>query len=83
MRCVSCDEVLSDYEATRKNLNNEFITLCNNCLSESDLDNVLFLDRPDLRHHTDDLRTFNDEGIVEYTLDIEHDREDSDGNWDE
>jgi hypothetical protein len=55
MRCESCDGLLSDYEATRKNLRLEFVGLCNDCLSSSDLDDVFMLDRPDLKHADDDL----------------------------
>lgn len=55
MRCESCDGLLSDYEATRKNLRLEFVSLCNDCLSSSDLDDVFMLDRPDLKHADDDL----------------------------
>lgn len=34
MKCLSCDCILSDREATRKSLNTgEFIDLCNNCFS--------------------------------------------------
>ena len=55
MRCDSCDGLLSDYEATRKNLRLEFVSLCNDCLSSSDMDDVFMLDRPDLKHADDDL----------------------------
>ncbi len=61
MRCLSCDGLLSDYEATRKNLKLEFVGLCNDCLSSSDMDDVFMLDRPDLKHADDDL-TY-DEGL--------------------
>jgi hypothetical protein len=64
MRCESCDGLLSDYEATRKNLKLEFVSLCNDCLSSSDMDDVFMLDRPDLKHADDDL-TY-DEGVTYY-----------------
>ena len=69
MRCASCNETLSDYEATRKDLHLEFISLCNTCLFSSDMEDVLLLDRIDLKHHADDLSRFEDEGLVDYTLD--------------
>ena len=34
MRCVACNCVLTDFEATRKGVNTgEYIDLCNKCLS--------------------------------------------------
>lgn len=40
MKCLSCDVILSDAEATRKSeVTNDFFDLCNNCFSyiEEDL----------------------------------------------
>lgn len=31
MRCLSCNVVLNDKEATRKYVSGEFLDLCNNC----------------------------------------------------
>lgn len=36
MKCRACDEILTNIEATRKDQYNEFIDLCNICLSKSD-----------------------------------------------
>ena len=50
MRCLSCNCILSDYEATRKSVHtNMFIDLCNRCYGsiQDDLDVV---ERPDLEH---------------------------------
>jgi hypothetical protein len=69
VRCASCDAPLNDYESTRKNLNNQFVELCNDCLSDADMDDILLLDRPDLKHHSDDRATIGDEGIVDPTQD--------------
>lgn len=34
MRCIDCDVELTDFEATRKRVDNgEYIDLCNNCFS--------------------------------------------------
>ncbi len=34
MRCLSCDVILSDFEATRKySKSGEFVDLCNKCFS--------------------------------------------------
>ena len=61
MRCVSCDETLSDYEATRKDLHLEFVSLCNECLAGSEMNDIYLLDRPDLKHDSDDV--LSDEGL--------------------
>ncbi len=38
MRCLSCNIILTDREATRKSLNtSEYLDLCNSCLSETDI----------------------------------------------
>ncbi len=31
MKCLACDEILTDQEATRKNSNNEFVDICFRC----------------------------------------------------
>jgi hypothetical protein len=31
MRCIACDTALTDYEATRKDKQGDFIDLCNDC----------------------------------------------------
>jgi hypothetical protein len=50
MRCVVCNEVLSDYEATRKHAETgEYLDTCSECLSV--INEQVFvptLDRPDL-----------------------------------
>lgn len=38
MKCLACDVILTDNEATRKNEHNEFIDLCNSCTQESFVD---------------------------------------------
>ena len=38
MKCLSCDVILTDREATRKSINTgEYLDLCNHCLSETDI----------------------------------------------
>ena len=52
MRCVSCNKILSDFEATRKGaLSGHFLDLCNSCLSTTDIEVV---ERDDLKHSEDD-----------------------------
>jgi hypothetical protein len=63
MRCLSCNEILSDFEATRKSVNtNQFIDLCNRCYHTVD-DDILSLERGDLEH--------------EETVDVDYDLIDS------
>ena len=54
MHCICCDKILSDYEATRRNVNTkEFMDMCNRCYGTISND-VLALERQDLRHEDDD-----------------------------
>ena len=54
MRCLSCNCILSDYEATRKSAQtNMFIDLCNRCYGYIE-DDVDVVDRPDLEHDDGD-----------------------------
>ncbi len=63
MRCLSCNEILSDFEATRKSVNtNQFIDLCNRCYHTVD-DDILSIERGDLEH--------------EETVDVDYDLIDS------
>jgi len=53
MRCSACDISLTDYEATRKSVENySYYDLCNNCF-RTIKDQVTCLDRPDLRGEDD------------------------------
>lgn len=53
MRCVCCNEVLDDYEATRRNVrNNEYIDMCSSCYSTINAD-LKTIDRADLRQDSD------------------------------
>jgi type IV secretory pathway VirD2 relaxase len=66
MKCKACDEILTDYEATRKVLEtNEYLELCNNCF-DSESDGVLTLDRADLKHVTDEKPGLEFEQLDEY-----------------
>lgn len=47
MRCLACNKLLSDYEATRKYENGDFIDLCNHCFATI-ADSVITIDRQDL-----------------------------------
>ena len=47
MRCRSCNVILSDYESTRRYLDNdEFIDLCSQCYSKTSIE--YSIDRDDL-----------------------------------
>ena len=63
MRCLSCNKILSDFEATRKSANTgEYLDLCNHCFSDIqyDVDAVV---REDLREDetVDEDEVFDDE----------------------
>lgn len=52
MKCLACDAILSDFEATRKYSNGEFLDLCNTCYyTISDQINVQ--ERDDLKEYED------------------------------
>ena len=56
MRCLSCNKMLSDYEATRKYKGSkQFIDLCNLCFSLSDLNQGDIVDRVELHSLTDEV----------------------------
>lgn len=60
MRCLSCNCILSDYEATRKSAHtNTYIDLCNRCYGHIQ-DDMDVIERPDLEH--DDGEDY-DEGL--------------------
>jgi NAD-dependent SIR2 family protein deacetylase len=47
MRCVACNKNLNDYESTRKDLQGNYIDMCNECYGTIKED-LLTTDRPDL-----------------------------------
>lgn len=60
MRCLSCNAVLTDFEATRKSvLTNEYTDLCNNCFS-SVSEYILTIERTDLAHDEDEADNYDD-----------------------
>jgi hypothetical protein len=66
MKCKSCDEILTDFEATRKALETgDYLELCNDCFESSD-NNLITLDRPDLKHVTDDKPGLEFEQLDDY-----------------
>lgn len=53
MRCYACNDLLSDYEATRRcAFTHTFLDLCNNCYSTIDVE-IKTTDRPELKHQED------------------------------
>lgn len=76
MRCEACDEPLSDYESTRRSVvTMEYINLCNECVKRIGAENLLTLDRPDLRHQTDDIVLTDDEEAIDFIEDYDDDEE--------
>jgi hypothetical protein len=66
MRCVSCNEALTDYEATRKYAEtNEYLDLCVLCSSQID-DGLIISDRIDLKSNSD---TWAEYGVKELDFD--------------
>lgn len=58
MRCIACNRVLTDYEATRKAVvTGEYLDMCNHCFSTIE-DDVMVEER-------DDLRSYGDENEIE------------------
>jgi hypothetical protein len=58
MRCLSCNCILTDFEATRKYENGEYVDLCNSCLNKSDMEDIVLVEREDLKE-TDDVEDFD------------------------
>jgi hypothetical protein len=55
MRCLSCNNILSDFESTRKYKNTQsYIDLCTLCFNESDLKLLEVTERTDLKHDSDE-----------------------------
>jgi len=50
MRCQSCNVILSDFEATRKYLDNTYVDMCNKCWHGSAMyvDHTPVIERGDL-----------------------------------
>ena len=54
MRCLACNKILNDFEATRKSATTgTFVDLCNHCFHDVEYD-IQSLEREDLRE-TDDM----------------------------
>lgn len=42
MRCLSCDVILSDFEATRKYVSDEtYVDLCNSCIRDLPIETIV------------------------------------------
>ena len=53
MRCISCNKLLTDFEATRRSIqSNDFVELCNDCFYYT-ADDIATLSREDLRSESD------------------------------
>lgn len=59
MRCLACNVELSDYEATRKSNNGDYIDLCNHCFDASDYE-FETNDRLDLYSEADIVINYNE-----------------------
>jgi hypothetical protein len=71
MRCKSCDEPLTDFEATRKTAETkEYIELCNSCFEKAD-NTELILERLDLMEATDDKSGLEFDELYDTDFDID------------
>jgi hypothetical protein len=52
MKCLACDKVLNDYEATRKNSTGDYVDLCNGCIAQT-TDDTYSTHRIDLESEAD------------------------------
>jgi hypothetical protein len=62
VRCLACNKVLNDFEATRKSATTgEYVDLCNHCFHDVEYD-IESLEREDLRNNedVDDSPEYND-----------------------
>lgn len=72
MRCIACDKLLSDFEATRRSaITDEFTDLCNHCFASISED-LHTIERSDLAHDEDTM-TVDDDTINHCGLDIDRD----------
>ena len=66
MRCLSCNEILTDFKATRKSVStNEYIDMCNRCFFTIS-DDVAALERTDLAHDEDDMLHESDTEEIDF-----------------
>lgn len=73
MRCLSCNVILTDFEATRKSATtNDYLDLCNHCFYHIS-DDVESLERTDLEHEDGILD--DDSGVVDMDIDLDTDPE--------
>lgn len=60
MRCLACDKVLNNFEATRKYAGTQkYVDLCGDCFQTVD-DVILVETRADLHHDSDDVEDTED-----------------------
>jgi len=64
VKCLACDVVLTDFEATRKYECGDYIDLCNHCFHSGVSEELLSVER-------EDLRGSKDEEIIEDYFDAE------------
>ena len=56
MRCLSCNVILSDHEATRRYaISKEFIDLCNRCFASGVSEQLNYSERDDLEEQDDEI----------------------------
>lgn len=62
MRCVACNCVLTDREASRKGIHsNQYLDLCNSCIQDTDIDYVENVDLDDQLYEEGMIEDFENE----------------------
>jgi hypothetical protein len=53
MKCLACDRILTDFEATRKTESGAYLDLCNHCFYSGVNEEIPVLEREDLKENKD------------------------------
>lgn len=66
MRCLACNTELNDFEATRKDSNDQFIDMCNSCFKAADYefdtnDRFDLLNEADITYPDEIFSSYNDD----------------------
>lgn len=61
IKCLACDVILTDFEATRKYEDGSFVDMCNHCFVSGDNTEILVSERYDLAsEESDDIEIMED-----------------------
>lgn len=69
MRCLSCNEVLTDFESTRKSVvTNQYIDMCNRCYATI-AEGIDVIERRDLEHEEDMVVDDDSDDTLDFDVD--------------